>query len=184
MNSQTILVVFVALASIAFVAQAAILLVIVFAAKKALEKLRQDFDELRENAVPFFTTSRETLARIAPKIEPLTTDLVKAVANASAISSDLAQITGKVRTQVETVQISTTELVERAKVQAARVDSIVTTALDTADRIGVFLQHSVSVPARQLSAILAAARAVIDSLRNSSAASQPVHTSNDHETFI
>lgn len=185
MNTQTILVAFVALTGFALVVQAAILLAVFLAAKKAAEKLRQDFDELRESALPFLQASRDALSRVAPKIEPITADIMKAAANVNAISSDLAQITSKVRGQVDTVQESTADLVERVKHQATRVDSMVTTTLDAADKVGGFLQQTVSGPARQLSAILAAAKAVIESLRNSDAASsRRAHTTNDHETFI
>jgi methyl-accepting chemotaxis protein len=184
MNSQTILVVFVALTCLALVAQAAILLVFLLAAKKAVEKLREDFDELRANAVPFFSASRDALTRIAPKIEPLTSDIVKAASSLSVISSDVAQITTKVRGQVDSVQDSTADLVDRFKHQAARVDSMVTTTLDAADQVGNFLQSAVSVPARQLSGILAAIKAIIESLGHTAAAPPAVHRSNDHETFI
>jgi methyl-accepting chemotaxis protein len=183
-ETQTILVAFVALTGIALVAQAAIMLTMLLAAKKTFERLRQDFDELRENAMPFFTASRDALTRIAPKIEPITNDLVKATANASSIAADLAQITTKVRAEVESAQVSTAEITERVKHQAARIDSMVTSSLDAADRAGEFIQTLVSVPARQLAGILAAARAMIESLSSRGAAPGSAHTSNDHETFI
>jgi hypothetical protein len=184
MTIETILVAFVALTAFALLVQAFVMVAILFSAKKAVDKLRVDFEELRESALPFFNASRDALARIAPKIEPITADLVKAAENARVISGDLAVVTTKVRGQVEGIQESTTEIVDKFRVQAVRADALLTRALDIADRAGAMLQSAIGVPARQLAAILAAAKAVIESLRGHETAQPAAHTSNDNETFI
>lgn len=184
MNSQTLLIVFIALTSLAMVVQAVLLVVICLAAKKAIEKLRDDFKELRETAVPFFKGTREVLTRIAPKIEPVTEDIVNAAASMRAISADVAVITSKVRTQVEGAQASTTEAIEKFRVQTNRVDTMVTKTLDSADRFGAFLQTSLVVPVKQLAGILAAAKAVMNSLGNRPPAAKRAPAPNDNENFV
>ena len=184
MNNETLLIVFIALTSLAMVVQAVLLVVICLAAKKTVEKLRDDFKELRESAVPFFTGTKEVFTRIAPKIEPVTDDIVSAAASMRAISADVAVITSKVRTQVEGAQASTTEAIEKFRVQASRVDGMVTKTLDTADRVGGFLQNSIAGPARQLAGILAAAKAVMESLRTGKQAVNRTPAAGDSEDFV
>lgn len=184
MNTETILVAFVALTGFALLVQAIVLVAIFLSAKKAADKLRQDFDELRQSAAPFITAAREVLTRVGPKIGPVTDDFVKAAANMRTISGDVAEITTKVRGQVEGIQSSTTEVVDRFNKQAVRVDGMVTRTLDAADRVGIFLQTAVGGPARQLAGILAAGKAILESLRTNEPASRRAPTTNDHETFI
>jgi uncharacterized protein YoxC len=184
MNNETILIAFVALTAVALLVQAIVLVAIFLAGKKAVEKLRQDFDELRVSAVPLFTSTREILTRIGPKIEPAAADVVVAAANLRTISSDVADITTKVRGQVDGIQASTTEVVDRFRHQAARVDSMVTGALDVADRLGGVLETAVGTPTRQLAGILAAVKAIVGSLRTNGSAARRTRTANDSETFI
>lgn len=184
MSNESILIAFVALTGFALLVQAIVLVAIFLTGKKALEKLRKDFEDLRQSAVPLFTATRDVLAKIAPKIEPITSDVVHTTASLRAVSSDLAGITAKVRTQVEGVESSTSDVLERFRRQAVRVDSMVTQTLDAADRAGAFLQTTVSVPARQLTGILAAAKAILESLRGREPAPRRAQPANDHETFV
>jgi len=191
MNSQTVLVVFVALTGVALLVQAAVMVAVVLAAKKALDKIRVDFEQLRSSAVPFFTATREVIAKVAPKVEPVTEDLVKAATNLRTVSSDLAEVTArareisvKVRGQVEAVDASATEVLAKIRHQSDRVDSMVTNTLDAADRAAEFLHNTVSVPARQLSGILAAIKAITESLRGPSAASRTKAAPPDQENFV
>lgn len=184
MNNQILLVIFVAMTGLALMTQALVAVAFFFFAKKNYEKLRQDFDDLRESAVPFLKASQDVLVRLTPQIEPLTTDVVKAAASMRAISADVAEITAKVRVQVDDAQASTTEVLERLRAQAIRADGMITNLLDLMDRAGVFLQTTVAGPVRQVSGILAGARAVMNSLRSHEPAPRPAPAANDSETFI
>jgi hypothetical protein len=89
-----------------------------------------------------------------------------------------------VRTQVEGAQASTTEAIEKFRVQTNRVDTMVTKTLDSADRFGAFLQTSLVVPVKQLAGILAAAKAVMNSLGNRPPAAKRAPAPNDNENFV
>jgi hypothetical protein len=67
------------------------------------------------------------------------------------------------------VQSSVEEIVERVRLQSNRVDNMVSGVLDTADRAGSYVNDVVTRPMRQISSILAAAKAIIESLRGSGA---------------
>jgi hypothetical protein len=184
MSNEAILIAFVALTGFALLVQAIVLVAIFLTAKKAFEKMRRDFDDLRQTAVPLFTATRDVLTKIAPKIEPITSDVAVAAASLRTVSADLAGITSKVRVQVEGVETSTSDVLERIRRQTVRVDTMVTQALDAADRAGAFLETTVSVPARQLTGILAAAKAILESLRARRTAPRRTQPANDHETFV
>jgi len=184
MTNEMLLVVFVAMTGLALAVQAIVVVAFYFFAKNIYGQVRQDLGELRESAVPFLKTAKEILAQVMPQIEPVTTDVVKAAASMRAISADVADISAKVRTQVDGAQASTTEIVERARFQAARLDAIITATLDGFDRIGVFLQSAVGTPARQIAGILAAAKAIMESLRTPAPAASRAPAANDNETFI
>src|SRR5579863_4624494 len=102
-NHETILIVFVAMTAVALMVQAIVLLAFFLAARKSYDKMRLEFEELRESAMPLMNASRDVLAqfgphlaRIAPHIEPITADLVKTAANVRVISTDAAEILSKV----------------------------------------------------------------------------------------
>lgn len=188
MNNETLLIVFVAMTGLALATQAAVLLAFFFFAKKSYDKMRHDFDELRESALPFLAASREALTRISPHIGPITTDIVSSVSSLRTISADVADITAKVRVQVNDAQATTTAIVGNVKRQAVRVDSMTTRALDSIDRAGSFLQNIFGSPARQLAGVLSATKAVVDSMRRSGPEIRPdtrhAPATNDSETFV
>jgi uncharacterized protein YoxC len=184
MTNEILLTVFVAMTGIALMVQAIVVVSFCLFAKKNYDKMRQDLDDLRESAVPFLKASREALTTIAPHIEPMTTDVVKAAASFRAISVDVADITAKLRIQVDGAQASTTEILDRVRQQAARVDTMVTSALDVIDRLGILLQSAMNSPARRVFGMFAAGKAIMDSLRGPKPVAHTVPAANDNETFI
>jgi uncharacterized protein YbjQ (UPF0145 family) len=184
LTNDSVLIVFVALAGIALLAQAAVLALLFLTGKKALEKLQHDFDELRETAMPVLHSSREVLAAVIPSIRPVTADFVQSAANIRTISADMAEITGKVRGQVEELQSSAAVAMERLQQHAGRLDAMIVGLLDVADRLSRLLQSTLGVSARQLAGVLAAVKAIVESLRNSPIPSRSAQPASDQETFI
>jgi uncharacterized protein YoxC len=187
-NTETILTIFVTLAGIAMLVQAIILLALFLVLRKATKSMNETIAELRDSVVPVLHTSRDILDRIAPKVEPLASDLVRTAGHIKTASANLAEISDKLRAQTAEVQVSAAEVVERVRRQTGRIDGMVTGVLDAADRAGNLLQTAVSVPARQLSGALAALKAIIESLRASDHPADPDRrynrSSRDEDRFI
>jgi hypothetical protein len=183
-QNETILTVFVALTAVALLAQAGILLAALLIGRKVILSLRDDVEELRNSAMPVLKESRQLFERFLPEVEPILKEMAKAAPNLKAISSDVAALTKKARTQADGIEASTVDALERIRVQAARLDSAVTRALDDTDRVLGFVHTAVSTPARQLAGILAAVRAVMDSFRHPDSAPRRAQPTNDHESFI
>jgi hypothetical protein len=77
------------------------------------------------------------------------------------------------RAQSVQIQSSAQEIMERVRRQSGRVDGMVTNVLDGIEHAGSFVVDVIGKPVRQVSAILASAKAVIESLRGSQASRRP-----------
>lgn len=164
--------VFAGVAAAALALQAIVLLLIFYGVSKAVGTLRQDFEELRTTVTPLIKDTHEIFTRVAPRIEQTT--------------ADMATVARTFREQSDELKTASTEIIEKARHQAARLDAMTTTVLDTADRAGTLVNDAVTKPVRQLSAILASIRAIVDTLRTSepTARTRANHPSGDPEMFV
>jgi len=158
LDNQTIQLALVALVALAMLIQAIVLVAALIALRKLAKSIRQEMDDLRSAIKPVIESTRTLLARVAPKIEEAT--------------ADLAAISRTLRNQVADVQVATDEIIARARRQASRIDSMVSNVLDTVDQAGSFMANTVTKPMRQLSALLASAKAVVESLRSTGGAAR------------
>jgi len=160
LDTQTTELIIVAAVALSMLLQAFVLLAAIIIARKTIKKLQGDLEEARaklmglmDKAQPMVETTREFLAKTIPKIETAVEDIVV--------------VTQKLRVEAEHVQTAATDLIDRASRQGARVDSMLTRTLDTVDRAATFMTHTVAKPMRQVSAVLASAKAVVETLRSS-----------------
>jgi cell shape-determining protein MreC len=170
LNSQTIQLALVAAVALAMLIQAIVLFAALIALRKLASAIREEIEDFRASVMPVVDNTRNLVERIAPKIE--------------ATTEDLALLTRSLRTQAADVQTAASEIVARARQQATRVDEMLSSVLDAVDRAGTFMADTVAKPMRQFSAILASAKAVIESLRNAETAPRSpannVSGENDH----
>jgi len=171
-DNQTLQVALFALVALAMLVQAIVLLAAFLAMRKAAQSMNEKLEEVRSSVMPIIETTRELLARVSPRI--------------ADTSGDVAALAHSLRVQVVEIQSAANEIVARARAQAGRIDSMVSSVLDTADRACNFLADAVNKPIRQLSALLASLKAVVESLRSSSPApqSQSVHSPGDGDMFV
>ena len=172
LDNQTIQLALVAAVALAMLIQAIVLFAALIALRKLAKSIRQEIDDLRSSVMPLIENTRNLLARVAPKIEQT--------------ASDLALLTRALRNQTADVQAAADEIIGRAQLQARRVDSMLSNVLDAVDRAGSFMADTVTKPMRQLSAFLASAKAVIESLRSTQGASRAEanRASGDNDLFV
>ena len=158
LDRQTTQLIIVAAVALSLLVQAFVLLATFMIARKTIKKLQDDLDEARgkllgliDKALPILEHTREFLARTTPKVE--------------AAAADIAAVTQKLRKESDDVQAAAAELVERTRRQGARIDSMMTKTFDAVERTAGFMTHTVGKPMRQLSAVLASAKAVVETLR-------------------
>lgn len=152
-DPQTLQLILVSAVAVALVLQTIFLLALLVIARKAARGLKEEVEEIRSSVMPVIYNSRDLLARITPQIE--------------ATVDDLAHMAQDMRHQTAEIQGSAKAVLERMRTQMGRVDSMISSVLDSVDRASAFVTESVSKPVRQISGILASAKAVVESLRNS-----------------
>jgi phage-related protein len=77
------------------------------------------------------------------------------------------------------MQSSAQEIVGRLQKQSERVDYMITGFLDTVDRAGGFVSNVVSKPVQQISNILRAVKAIVESLRTPPPPRRPAPPAGD-----
>jgi hypothetical protein len=168
-NQTTLLVIFVGITGFALVVQAIVMLVALLTMRKAVIALHADVQELRTTAMPILVKSRETLDRVAPKIE--------------SVADDIADVARMVRAQSAEFQIVAGDILDRVHRQTSRVDSMFTGVVDGVERASNVVVGSVIKPARQVSAILAGAKAFLSVLATGRRSGDRVVTA-DEDMFV
>jgi methyl-accepting chemotaxis protein len=182
-DNQTIQLIIIGIAALAVVMQAVVLIAILFAMKKAAAKMHADIQELRASVTPIIDSSRELITRTAPKIDDFVTftvpkieDFITSVApkldsfitnttpKLESTASDVAEIVHAFKEKAAQAEVTVTDVLARTQRQTTRVDGMVTTMLDSVERVGGFVDKAVSKPVKQISALVAAGRAVVQSL--------------------
>ena len=172
LDHQSIELALFALIALAMLTQAIVMFAAFLVVRKAARTADEKFDAFQSSVTPLIGNTRVLVTRLAPKIEQ-TTD-------------DLAALTHSLRVQTADVQSAANEMIARARIQATRLDAMLSHVLDTLDRTGHFMSNAVNKPIRQFSAILASVKAVVESLR--SGVPEPGSRSNppprDHDMFV
>jgi uncharacterized protein YoxC len=160
-NTQTILIVFVALTGVAVLMQACVLLGIFLSLKKTAKAVENVTGDLKATVIPFVHTTRELMERISPQI--------------TTISAGLAELTELVHKESKGVSVSFSEIMARVSRQTARLDSMLTVGLDKVERTAGVLETAVAVPVRQANGIFAAVKAIVETYRSTVPPHRPVH---------
>lgn len=172
MNSNVVLTIFVAVTAVAFVGQLFLLFFLVKATKESSERIENIAKRVEERTAPVLAAAHAILDDAQPRI--------------SEITSNLAEASATIRAQVTGVAQATGEIVERARMQAARLDDLIHTTADKVEETTNFLQNSVIKPVRRVHAIVQAVNAGIGFLRRNRARKQgpQLATEEDEEMFI
>ena len=139
---NTIITIFVVVAAVAIVVQMGILFALYKALRQTSERMEGIAGRLEQQATPVLTTAAAILADARPKVAEITTNL--------------AETSASVRSHVNQVGQATTEIVERARMQAARMDEFVINATQKVEATSELLQNKIFSPMRRVRAIVTA----------------------------
>jgi hypothetical protein len=176
LDNQNILLAFVVVTGLAVLLQAILLLIIFISVRKAAGFIRDEAENLHSSLMPVLYDTRDTLASVRETLvstQEFLADaqgfLTRVAPKIEATAGDLAEITHGLRTQVAQMQSTALEILDGVQMQSNRLNHMISGLLDTVDRAGSFVTNVVSRPVRQISGILAMVKAVVESLRGSSA---------------
>lgn len=170
MNNETLLVAFVGLTGFAMLVQAIVMLVAFLTMRKTIVSLQSDVQEMRTSVMPILVRSKETIDKIAPKIE--------------SIASDMADLAQRAREQGVEVQATATDIMERIHRQTSRVDAMFTGLVDSVEYASNVVADTVTRPMRQISALLASAKAFLSVLATGRRPGQPAEVVQDQDMFV
>jgi len=165
LSSETFLIVFVALTGLSVLMQACVLLGIFLAVRKAVQSGKGQADEFQSKLMPVLETSKEFLES-ANGLVVTTRKLLDGLdPKLRSAATELADMSQELHEQTIRLRVSADEIAEKLHRQADRVDEMATSTLNGIERFGSFVNQAVDMPVRQVAGVIAAAKAVIETLR-------------------
>jgi hypothetical protein len=132
--------VFIIFTAVAVIIQACILAALFFAVRKTSGKVEALATEVSAKAVPTLTTAQEMLIELRPRVQ----DIVANIEHSTRLA----------RTQVERIDATVSDVVDRTRLQVIRADELVNRTLDRVEETSDMVHRTVVSPIRQLSGIL------------------------------
>jgi ABC-type transporter Mla subunit MlaD len=163
-SSQTLLVIFVAVAAISILMQAGFTVAMFIAARTTQKKFTALADDLRLHVLPVIISSREVIQDLSPRLK--------------AITQNLEAVSTTVRSKTDQVGGLVGNVTDRANVQAARVDGMVKGTLDQLTFAVQAIEHGIAGPVRQVNGILNGLRAGVEVMRQKGPANH-LHPEDD-----
>ncbi|HET6215948.1 MAG TPA: hypothetical protein VFE27_02950 [Acidobacteriaceae bacterium] len=150
-STQTLLVVFIAVAAVSILLQACFTVATFVGARKAQKKIMALADDIRLHALPVIMSSRELIQDVSPKLKIITENFTATSATLRAKADQIGGFVG--------------DVTGRAQAQASRVDGMVKGTLDQLTYAVQAIEHGIAAPVRQVNGVLNGLRAGVDVLR-------------------
>ena len=137
MDKQTV---FIALTGIAVLLQAGVLLAMYIAMRKSSERLEALAGEVKAKVLPTVEQAQEILTELRPKV--------------GVIVDNLESATTVLRSELERVDATVNDVVDRARLQVIRADELLSRTLDRVEQTSDMVQRTVVSPVKQLSGLM------------------------------
>ena len=137
--SNNLLTVFIAVTAVAVVLQMAILAVMFAAMRKSSQKMEALAEEVKNKVLPTAELAHSMIAELRPKIEN--------------VVDNVSVSTTVMRTQLERIDATLTDIVDRTRLQVIRADEFVTGTMDKLEETREVVTRTVVSPVRYLSGI-------------------------------
>jgi methyl-accepting chemotaxis protein len=137
---NTLLIIFIAVTAAAVLLQAGILAGMYFSMRKTSAKVESLAEEVKTKVLPTAELAHSMISELRPKIETL-------VDNVSVSTTVL-------RTQLERIDATLTDIVDRTRLQVIRADEFVTGTMDKLEETRDAVQRTVVSPARHISGLV------------------------------
>jgi hypothetical protein len=149
-GNSRLLMIFVGVVALSMLTQAIVFVIAAIGAAKVWHRLLVIGEEVRAKAVPAIENTQAMVRDLHPKLK--------------IISDNLMETSYIVRSQVQEFDSTATDLNQKTRAQAARVDGIVTSVLDSTAGIAATIQKGVQIPVREFSGIMNGLKAGLDTL--------------------
>jgi methyl-accepting chemotaxis protein len=135
---------------VALVVQVGILIAILAAVKKSTARMESLANEVQSRALPTLDAAQSLIQNSGPKLQQ--------------VISNLADSTTTLKGQLERVDATVNDIVDRTRLQIIRTDELVSRTLDRVEETTDIVHHTVISPVRQIAGIVSGVTAVVGSL--------------------
>jgi hypothetical protein len=149
-GNSRLLMFFVGMVALAMVGQAIALIVMAIGAAKARKRGLEIAEDLRVKVLPIITGTHELIRDNSPKVK--------------VITENFAETSHIIRGKAQEFDVTASDLNLKARAQAARVDGMVTSVLNTTAEITETIQKGIKVPVREVSGLMNGLKAGLDVL--------------------
>jgi hypothetical protein len=164
--------------------------------RKAVAAGKEEVADLRTKLIPVLDGSKE-LMDSGQDVIRLSKDLVKGAhslitdlePHVKSTATELSDMARDVHRQANQLQVAVDKVAFKAQRQVDRVDEMATSTLNRLERLGNLVNDAVNVPVRHLSGVVAAAKAVVGTLRTPAQprarhAHHPAPVADDKDPFV
>lgn len=131
---------FIALTGAAVVLQACILAALYLAMRKSSERMEAIANELKGKAIPALEQAQLVLTDVRPKL--------------AIIAENLEEATTLLRSQLERVDATVNDVMDRGRLQVIRADELLSRTLDRVEQTSDLVHRTVVSPIRQFSGLM------------------------------
>ncbi len=131
---------FIAITGAAVVLQACILVAMYLTMRKSTARVQAVTEEVKTKLLPALDTAQSMLIELRPKL--------------TMIVDDLSETTREIRGQVERVNATVNDAVDRSRLQIIRADELLTRTLDRVEETSDVVHKTVVSPVRQFAGII------------------------------
>ncbi len=135
---------------IALAIQIGLLLAVLLAVQKSTRRLESLADEIQRRALPTLDAAQQMITNTRPQIEQ--------------IISNAAETTATIKTQMERLDNTISDIVDRTRLHVIRADNLVGRTMDRVEETTELVHNTVISPIRQISGIVQGLTAGITAL--------------------
>jgi len=138
--SNTLLAWFIFVTGLAVLLQAGILLAMFLAMRKTSKKVEALAEEVKNKVLPTAELAQSLIIDLRPRIE--------------TVMDNVSVSTTVLRTQLERIDATLTDIVDRTRLQVIRADEFITGTMDKLEETRESVQRTVVSPVRQISGLM------------------------------
>ncbi len=147
---ENLLPLFIAVTAAAVVLQASILVGMYVAMRKSSARMEALAEEVKSKALPTLDSTQAMINELRPQL--------------ATIAENLAEVTTTVRYQVQRVDATVNDIIDRSRLQVIRTDELLTRTLDRVEETTEVVQKTVVSPVRQFAGLIQGVTAGIEFL--------------------
>ncbi len=137
---DNLLIVFIAITAAAVLLQAGLLAAVYLSMRKTGARVESLADEVKTKVLPAIDTAQATLSEVRP--------------NVATIVANVRESSAALREEIQRVDATVNDLVDRARLQIIRADEMLTRTFDRVEQTSDVVQKTVMSPVRQFSGVI------------------------------